>query len=163
MAAKPVRASEPLSVLVPDHPPDAVQEVALADDQVSVAEPPLATVVGLAVRDTEGAAGAVTATFTDWVASPPGPLQVNANEEFAVRGLVVAVPDVALVPLQLPDAVQEDASVDVHVNVATEPETSEDGATDSVTVGACGEVGGCVTLAVTVWPAVPPAPAHVRV
>lgn len=142
VAARPVRASEPPGDLDPVQPPDAVQAVALTEDQLSVVEPPLAKVVGDAVRITDGAAGGVTVTFTDCVASPPAPVQVSAKEEFAVSGLVVAVPEVALVPLQLPDAVQEVASVDDQVSVATEPETTDDGATASVTVGACGEVGG---------------------
>ena len=163
VAAIPVRASEPLRALVPVQPPDAVQLAALVDDQFRVVEPPLATVVGVAVSVTEGADGCVTVTFTDCVASPPGPVQVNANAEFAVSAPVDAVPDVALVPLQLPDAVQDVASVDDHVSVAADPDTTDDGATASVTEGACGDVGGWVTLAVTVWPAVPPAPAQVSV
>lgn len=150
VAARPVRASEPLSVLVPDHPPDAVQEVALADDQFSVAVPPIATVVGVAVRVTEGAAGCVTVTFTDCVVSPPAPVHVNAKAEVAVNAPVDAVPDVALVPLQLPEAVQDVALVDDQVSVAAEPATTEDGAAASVTVGASGAVGGCETVATTV-------------
>ena len=35
----------PLAAKVPLHPPEAVQEVALAEDQVSVAEPPASIVV----------------------------------------------------------------------------------------------------------------------
>lgn len=163
VAASPVRASEPLNDLVPAHPPDAVQAVALADDQFSVVEPPLATVVGVAVSVTEGAAGCVTVTFTDCVVSPPAPVHVNANAEFAVKAPVDAVPDVALVPLQLPDAVHDVAFVEDQVSVAAEPATTAEGATVSVTVGASGVVGGCVTLAMTVCPAVPPAPEQVRV
>ena len=163
MAASPVRASEPLSDLVPDHPPDAVHEVALAADHVSVAEPPLATVVGVADSVTEGAAGCVTVTFTDCVVSPPAPVHVNAKAEVAANGPVDAVPEVALVPLQFPEAVQDVALEDDQVSVAAEPATTEDGAAASVTVGASGAVGGCETVATTVCPAVPPAPAQVRV
>jgi hypothetical protein len=54
----------PLTALVPDQAPDAVQEVALVDDQLRLELLPLATVLGLAVRLTVGA-GAVTATVTD--------------------------------------------------------------------------------------------------
>jgi hypothetical protein len=68
---------EPLTPLVPDQPPDAEQEVALLDDQVKVAAPPLVTVLGLAVRLTVGVGG-VTETVTDWVALPPVPAQVSA-------------------------------------------------------------------------------------
>ena len=60
----------------PDQPPDAVQPVALLEDQLSTADPPLLTVVGLALRLTEGA-GAETLTVTDCAALPPGPLQVS--------------------------------------------------------------------------------------
>lgn len=61
--------------LAPDQAPDAVQEVALAADQVTVDVPPLATVLGLAARLTVGAA-AVTETVADWVALPPAPVQL---------------------------------------------------------------------------------------
>jgi hypothetical protein len=54
----------PLTALVPDQAPDAVQEVALVDDQLRLELLPLATVLGLAVRLTVGA-GAVTDTVTD--------------------------------------------------------------------------------------------------
>jgi hypothetical protein len=67
---------EPLAASVPLHPPDAVQEVALVDDQVSVDFAPLATVVGLAVNVTVGAA-LVTATVADCDALPPLPVHVS--------------------------------------------------------------------------------------
>jgi hypothetical protein len=68
---------EPLLALLPDQAPDAAQEVALAADQLRVAPPPLATVLGLAVKLTVGA-GAVTETVADCVALPPAPVQVSA-------------------------------------------------------------------------------------
>src|SRR5262249_53702426 len=49
----------PEVALVPDQPPEAVQLVALVEDQVRVEAPPLATEVGLAVSDTVGAVGTV--------------------------------------------------------------------------------------------------------
>jgi hypothetical protein len=61
---------------LPDQPPDAEQLLALLEDQLNVADPPLLTVVGVAFRLTEGA-GVETLTVTDWVALPPGPLQVS--------------------------------------------------------------------------------------
>ena len=61
---------------LPDQPPDAVQLFALLEDQLSVADPPLLTAVGLALRLTEGA-GVETLTVTDWVALPPGPVQAS--------------------------------------------------------------------------------------
>ena len=47
----------------PDHPPEAVQAVALVEDQVNVELPPLETLVGLALSDTVG--GAETVTVAD--------------------------------------------------------------------------------------------------
>jgi hypothetical protein len=67
---------EPLTALVPDHAPEAVQAVAFVADQVNVEVPPLATVLGLAVKLTVGAA-AVTDTVTDCVALPPAPVQAS--------------------------------------------------------------------------------------
>ena len=52
----------PLVCLLPDQPPEAVQLVAFADDQLSVAEPPLLMVVGLALRLTVGDAATLTVT-----------------------------------------------------------------------------------------------------
>jgi hypothetical protein len=69
---------EPLVALVPDQPPEAVQEVALGVDQDNVELAPLATVLGLAVMLTVGAGvGEVTETVTDWVALPPAPGHVS--------------------------------------------------------------------------------------
>jgi hypothetical protein len=65
----------PFVGLLPDQPPDAVQLLALLEDQLSVADPPLLTVVGLALRLTVGRAA--TLTVTDRLALPPGPLQVS--------------------------------------------------------------------------------------
>ena len=49
---------------LPDQPPDAVQVLALLEDQLSMADAPLMTEVGLALRLTEGA-GVETLTVTD--------------------------------------------------------------------------------------------------
>ncbi len=67
----------PLIPLLPDQPPEAVQLVALVDDQLSVAAAPLLTVPGLALRLTVGLGGADTLTVTDLLALPPAPLQVS--------------------------------------------------------------------------------------
>lgn len=66
----PAVASEPLQ------PPEAVQAVALVDDQVSAEVAPLLTVAGFTVRVTAGA-GVVTDTVADCAAVPPLPLQVS--------------------------------------------------------------------------------------
>jgi hypothetical protein len=47
----------PEVALLPDQPPEAAQEVALVEDQVSVDDPPLATDVGFAASDTVGTGG----------------------------------------------------------------------------------------------------------
>jgi len=47
----------PEIALAPDHAPEARQEVALAEDQVSVEAPPLETDVGFAASDTVGSGG----------------------------------------------------------------------------------------------------------
>ncbi len=67
---------EPLTALLPDQAPEAVQEVALVLDHVRVELAPLATVLGLAVKLTVGAAD-VTVTVADCAALPPTPVQVS--------------------------------------------------------------------------------------
>jgi hypothetical protein len=67
---------DPLTALPPDQAPEAVQEVALVDDQLNTEALPRATVLGLAVRVTVGA-GAVTETVADCVALPEVPTQVS--------------------------------------------------------------------------------------
>jgi hypothetical protein len=67
---------EPLTGMVPDQPPDAVQVVAFVADQVRVEPLPLATVVGLAAKVITGAV-AVTETVADWLALPPPPEQAS--------------------------------------------------------------------------------------
>ncbi len=68
---------EPLTALLPDQPPEAVQEVAFLDDQVNVAALPLATVLGLALMLAVTVAFGLTETAADWAALPPGPVQVS--------------------------------------------------------------------------------------
>jgi len=66
----------PLTALLPDHAPEAMQLVALVADQVSVALLPLVIVLGLALRLTVGAGG-MTETVADCFALPPGPEQIK--------------------------------------------------------------------------------------
>ena len=69
---------EPLSALLPLQPPEAVQALAFAADQVSVELVPLVTELGAALIRTVGAGVAeLTETVADWVALPPGPVHVN--------------------------------------------------------------------------------------
>ena len=67
---------EPFTALVPDQAPEAVQEVALAEDQLSVALPPLAIALGPTLKLTVGV-GDFTETVVDCAALPPGPVQVK--------------------------------------------------------------------------------------
>jgi hypothetical protein len=67
---------EPLTALVPDQAPAAVQAVALLADQAKTALLPLAIVLGLADKATVGAGG-VTDTVFVCVALPPTPVQVS--------------------------------------------------------------------------------------
>ncbi len=53
-----------------------MHEVALVDDQLSIDVAPLVTVLGVAVRVTDGA-GVVTEMVADCAALPPAPLQVS--------------------------------------------------------------------------------------
>lgn len=66
----------PLVALLPDHPPEAAQAVALAVDHAKVALPPEGIVLGAALIVTVGA-GVVTKTVADCVAVPPIPWHVN--------------------------------------------------------------------------------------
>ena len=67
--------------LLSDHAPEATQEVASVDDQVSVEDPPLATEVGFAASDTVGTGGGGgvpdTVTIAEALALPPEPVQVR--------------------------------------------------------------------------------------
>ena len=74
-----VFASAPVDALaivafVPDHAPEAVQDVALVEDQVSVAAFPTNTLVGLALKVSVGSGRTVTITFEEVL--PPSPTQV---------------------------------------------------------------------------------------
>lgn len=75
----PVSASVdwlPEVALIPDQLPEAVQLVALDEDQASVEDVPLAMEVGLAASDTVGSGGS-TVTVADALALPPAPVQVK--------------------------------------------------------------------------------------
>jgi hypothetical protein len=151
---------------VPVQPPLAVQLLAFEVDQFKVVDPPATTVAGVAVSVTVGAGvtvGGTTVTLTDWVADPPAPMQVKANEALLVSGPLDALPLIGLLPLQLPLAEHDVALLDDHVRVVADPEFRLDGDADKVTDGPCGVDGDCVTLAVTVCPAMPPEPLHVSV
>lgn len=132
---------EPLTGSLPDQPPEALQAVALAVDQVKLELPPLTTVLGLALNATVGAgAGEVTDTVADWLALPPGPVQVSENVSRALSAPVDCEPLRALLPDQAPEAVQEDALLEDHDRVALLPLVIVLGLAMSAAVG-----GGGVT------------------
>jgi len=76
LAARAPVDCEPLSAVAPDQAPDAVQEVALVDDQTRDAALPLVIELGLALKLTVGA-GALTETVADCAALPPAPVHVS--------------------------------------------------------------------------------------
>jgi hypothetical protein len=70
----------PLAASLPLQPPEAVQEVALVDDQIRVEVPPLDTALGLALKLNVGAApvaAPVAVIVTDCTALPPAPAQLS--------------------------------------------------------------------------------------
>jgi len=151
-------ACEPLADLLPDHDPKAVQTVACVEDQVSVDPLPLLTVLGLAVKETDGV-GWLTDTVVDWLAFPPGPLQVRVYVAFAVSVPVDRDPLRAWAPAQAPEAVQAVAFDEDHVSVAAEPLSTVLGVALRVTVAE----GFGLTVTVVDCTALPPAPVQVSV
>ena len=97
--------SEPDTPLLPDQSPEAVQLVASVEFQFSVVDPFWETVTGFAEKESVGA-GAATVTLTESFALPPAPLQVRLKVLFEVSALMAWEPDVALFPVQSPEAVQ---------------------------------------------------------
>jgi hypothetical protein len=80
----------PETALLPPHPPDAVHDVALMDDQVNVLLPPLLTEVGVAEIVTVGAGvGFVTVTVLLARAVRPYLEQVIVNVEVALNAPVL--------------------------------------------------------------------------
>ena len=71
--------TEPEVFLLPDQFPDAVQLSASLLDQLSVVEPLVATVSGLAENDRVGTgeAGGATVTLTVSLVVPPVPVQIR--------------------------------------------------------------------------------------
>ena len=134
-----------------------MQLLALLDDQLSIADPPLLTVVELALRPTVG--GAETLTVTDWLALPPGPLQASVKVVVALSAPVLVLPLVGSLPDQPPEAVQLLALVEDQLNIADPPLLTVVGLALRLTVG----LTGAETLTVTDRLALPPGPLQVSV
>lgn len=111
---------EPLVPRAPDQPPEALQLVALVEDQLSVELPPLDTPVGVALKDAVGA-DADTATVTDCVVETPDPVQVSVKLVEAVSAPVDCEPFVPNAPDQPPEAVQPAELVDDQLSVEAPP------------------------------------------
>jgi hypothetical protein len=70
--------SDPLTALLPDQSPEALQDVAFVDDQLSVELPPLVIALGPTLKVTVGAKEeGATVTVVDCVALPPAPVHVR--------------------------------------------------------------------------------------
>jgi hypothetical protein len=74
-----VRSSFPEVLLFPVQPSEAVHPVALFEDHVSRVDSLTATVVGLALRFTVGAAALVTFTVTERLVVPPAPVHASVK------------------------------------------------------------------------------------
>lgn len=146
---------EPLRVFAPVQAPEALQAVALAEDQVNVALPPLATALGPTLRVTVGV-GDLTETVADCEALPPRPLQLKVYVALASTAPVDCEPLVALVPAQAPEAVQEVALADFQVKAAVPPLLTVLGVALRATVGAAE-----ASVTVVDCDALPPRPVHV--
>jgi hypothetical protein len=111
---------EPLVATDPLQAPEAVQDVALVEDQVKVELPPLDTVLGFALIATVGAGAtdALTVMVADWAALPPAPVHVNIYCAVALSGPVDCEPLVAIDPLQAPEAVQAVVFFEFQASVA---------------------------------------------
>jgi hypothetical protein len=123
----PVSAAEvsvPDGGLLPVHPFDAVQPVALVLVHERAVVPFGATLAGSAVTAAVGAGAAPTAMVTELVASPPGPEQVSAKVLDAVSAGVASAPEVPRVPVQAPDAAHDVALVLVHFSCSVLPYAS---------------------------------------
>ena len=145
----------PLVALAPLQPPEAVHEVAFVEFHVNVELPPFAIDVGFAVR-LAVAAGTIVTTAAAGVLAPPAPEQVNEYDLVAVRGPVLCVPLVALVPLQPPEAVHEVAFVELHVSVELLPLAIDVGIAVRVTVA-----GGTTVMIAVAAVLEPPTPVQV--
>jgi hypothetical protein len=145
----------PLAVFVPVQPPEAVQEVALVELQVSVEDPPLAIDVGFAVSVAVGTGATVTVADAA-VLVPPAPVHVSVYAVLVVSVPVFWVPLAVFVPLQPREAVHDVALVELHVSVEFPPPAIVVGFAVSMAVG----TGAMVTVA-DVALLVPPAPVHV--
>jgi hypothetical protein len=110
-----------------------VQAVAFVADHVKVVEKFAVTLDGEADNVTTGAGVSVAVAVA--IAEPPAPEQLNVKVVVALSAALVSLPEVALVPVQPPEAVQDVALVLLHVNVTVWPAVIAVGLRFNVTVG----------------------------
>jgi hypothetical protein len=103
-----------------------------------------------------------TATVVDAIALPPGPVQARVNMLVIVNAPLDWLPEIALLPVQAPEARQEAASVEDQVSVEDPPLVIDVGLAVSDTVGTGGGGGEPDTVTVADAPALPPEPVQVR-
>ena len=127
---------EPVAALLPDQEPPATQAVALLAAQVRVDEPPLAMVLGLALKLTVVLGLALTVTVADCEASPPLPEHVSVYVELLFNAPVDCVPLTLFGPCQPPLAVQVVALTEVQLIVELPPLETALGPALSEIVGA---------------------------
>jgi hypothetical protein len=147
-AAVGVSVLVPLIASAPVQLPDAVQPVALLDDQVIVVDAPTAIDLAAKVRlGTAGGAAAVTVRVAVAATElPPAFVQVSVYLSVpAALGVSVCDPLAFSAPLQSPDAVQAVAVRDDQVMVTGFPATTEDA--DKVSVGAPGGISASAASA----------------
>jgi len=125
----------------------AVQDFASVADQVSIAAPPDATVLGLALSLTTGA-GVATVTDTDWVAVPPAPVHCRVYSEVLVSGPICRDPVIGCGPLQAPAAVHELAPVAFQFNCVDSPLVTVVEAAPMVTSGGTEDCADAAEIAV---------------
>lgn len=136
--------------LLPVHAPLAVQAVALLELHESVELAPFATILGVALRETDGAGtgggvGLTTDTVTELLAAPLAPAQLMVNVLLAaVSAPLFMEPDVARSPDHAPEAAQLVALALVHVRTVVPFGATVSGSAVSSTVGTPGGGGGAV-------------------
>jgi hypothetical protein len=159
---------EPEIDFVPDHPPEAEQDVAFVEDQLSVDVPLVVTVDGLAESETVTGSGTEdTVMVSELFLLPPAPVQASVYVVLAVSGPTPWEPEIDFVPDHPPEAEQDVAFVEDQLRVDVPLVVTVDGLAESETVGAPG-VGAGVGVGVTddaapvlvlTSPAPPPQPA----
>ena len=129
---------EPEVARVPVQLPEAVQEVAFVELQLSVLLPPLPTDIGDADSETVGAGVVPPETVTVVLACavrPLPPVQVSVYVRVALKAPVLCEPAVGLSPLHPPDATHDAARVVDQVSVLLPPAFTVPGLAEIDTVG----------------------------